>query len=168
MYETILIFLFICILTLLLVYVFRCKDNTESFITQCHVQSEALKKCMNSERKYIPQSNNYIPQSNNYIPQSNNYIPPSPEIINNDKRKVLDNMSVFIDNSREIFENVNKIGKMFDNMRLIMSDITRYEISTQIVSDAKIMEVQNMKLEMDSSIKNILQIIPRDYMFGEI
>lgn len=163
MYETILIFLFICILTLLLVYVFRCKNNTESFITRCHLQSEAFKKCMDSdtiERKLMSEKYKYIPQSNNNIPQSNNNIP---EIVNNDKNKVLENMSLFIDNSREIFEMVKNIGNLFDNMKYEMSNQ-----NVQYISDAKIMEIQNMKLKMDSSIENILQIIPRDYMFGDI
>ena len=134
LYETILIFLLICISILLLVYCFTCNINKnieqkESFVQQCDNEREALRLCQEQDLISIP-----IPPSNlGLIPPSNlGLIPPSnvdirlPDISTSE---IYENNQNYIYDTINYIENIENIYRQIDSKRNSVNNIVNISLS---------------------------------------
>tara|TARA_Y100000389_G_scaffold159417_1_gene161239 strand:+ start:2274 stop:2921 length:648 start_codon:yes stop_codon:yes gene_type:complete len=126
LYETILIFLLICISILLLVYCFTCNINKnieqkESFVQQCDNEREALRLCQEQDLISIP-----ILQSNLGL------IPPSdmdirlPDISTSE---IYENNQNYIYDTINYIENIENIYRQIDSKRNSVNNIVNISLS---------------------------------------
>jgi hypothetical protein len=159
LYETILIFLLICISILLLVYCFTCNINKnieqkESFVQQCDNEREALRLCQEQHQISIPSSNlGLIPPSNlGLIPPSNldimppsnlGLIPPSnldimspsnldimPQLdIDISTSEIYQNNQHYIYDTKKFMESIENIYRQIDSKRNSVNNIVNISLS---------------------------------------
>jgi hypothetical protein len=115
-YETILIFLLICISILLLVYCFTCNINKnieqkESFVQQCDNEREALRLCQEQDLISIPPSNVDI-----RLPDIS-----TSEIYENNQNYIYDTMKYI-----EIIENIHGL---IDSKKTSVNNIVNISLS---------------------------------------
>lgn len=137
LYETILIFLLICISILLLVYCFTCNINKnieqkESFVQQCDNEREALRLCQEQYLISIPSSNlGLIPPSNlGIIPPSNVDIR-LPDISTSDisTSEIYENNQNYIYDTKSFMENIDNIYRQIDSKRNSVNNIVNISLS---------------------------------------
>ena len=144
LYETILIFLLICISILLLVYCFTCNINKnieqkESFVQQCDNEREALRLCQEQDLISIPPSNLGLitPSNLGLIPPSNlGLIPPSnvvrlPDISTSDisTSEIYENNQNYIYDTINYIETIENIYGQIDSKKTSVNNIVNISLS---------------------------------------
>lgn len=135
LYETILIFLLICISILLLVYCFTCNINKniekkEYFVQQCDNEREALRLCQEQDLISIPPSNVDIRLPD--ISTSDISIPPSnvdirlPDISTSE---IYENNQNYIYDTKKYIENIENIYRQIDSKRNSVNNIVNISLS---------------------------------------
>lgn len=126
LYETILIFLLICISILLLVYCFTCNINKnikqkESFVQQCDNEREALRLCQEQDIISIPISPS--PSNLGLIPDMDIRLPDisTSEIYENNQNYIYETINYI--------ENIENIYGQIDSKKTSVNNIVNISLS---------------------------------------
>lgn len=167
MYETILIFLFICILILLIVYSVKCtvnKNIQESFATQCDVEAQALENCQKGSINIDdPVINNNT--SNYDDPNINDDIFINVDDKNTHKSNIyyrITSLQTFHENVRT---NVKLVNDLVKNELNFMNDTYKFSLYnyTNIMNDFDVIDPNNNNSNFLNMFKNNATNILNDY-----